>query len=157
MKKRVVALMLASLLLLLAGCSGGGEESSSTALNVVVAATYVDDSMLEGLKTELSTLTDYPDITVSAVATGDSQADPMGTMAGMAKLSGMMAAGEVDVFITDADNARRYGDNGEAYIALAVCSPGRSWPRSPRRQPACPCWTMKARKPAKPARPAALF
>lgn len=119
MKKRVVALMLASLLLLLAGCSGGGEESSSTALNVVVAATYVDDSMLEGLKTELSTLTDYPDITVSAVATGDSQADPMGTMAGMAKLSGMMAAGEVDVFITDADNARRYGDNGEAYIALA--------------------------------------
>ena len=76
MKKRVVALMLASLLLLLAGCSGGGEESSSTALNVVVAATYVDDSMLEGLKTELSTLTDYPDITVSAVATGDSQADP---------------------------------------------------------------------------------
>ena len=31
----------------------------------------------------------------------------------------MMAAGEVDVLITDADNARRYGDNGESYIALS--------------------------------------
>ena len=119
MKKRIVTLMLAAMLLLLAGCSGGGEESSSTALNVVVAATYVDDSMVEGLKTELATLTDYPDITISTVAMGDSEADPMGTMAGMAKLSGMMAAGEVDVLITDADNARRYGDNGESYIALS--------------------------------------
>ena len=119
MKKRIVTLMLAAMLLLLAGCSGGGEESSSTALNVVVAATYVDDSMVEGLKTELATLTDYPDITISTVAMGDSEADPMGTVAGMAKLSGMMAAGEVDVLITDADNARRYGDNGEAYIALS--------------------------------------
>ena len=112
MKKRIVTLMLAAMLLLLAGCSGGGEENSSTALNVVVAATYVDDSMVEGLKTELATLTDYPDITISTVAMGDSEADPMGTVAGMAKLSGMMAAGEVD-------NARRYGDNGEAYIALS--------------------------------------
>ena len=81
MKKRIVTLMLAAMLLLLAGCSGGGEESSSTALNVVVAATYVDDSMVEGLKTELATLTDYPDIAISTVAMGDSEADPMGTMA----------------------------------------------------------------------------
>lgn len=119
MKKRIVTLSLRRCFCCWQACSGGGEESSSTALNVVVAATYVDDSMVEGLKTELATLTDYPDITISTVAMGDSEADPMGTMAGMAKLSGMMAAGEVDVLITDADNARRYGDNGESYIALS--------------------------------------
>lgn len=122
----------------------------------MVAATYVDDSMVEGLKTELATLTDYPDITISTVAMGDSEADPMGTMAGMAKLSGMMAAGEVDVLITDADNARRYGDNGESYIALSELFTEEELARCLPRQLACPCWMTKGRKPAKPARRAAL-
>lgn len=119
MKKRLITVLLAAMLILLAGCSGGENESESASLNVVVASVYVDDDMVEGLKTELETLTDYPDIAVATVAMGDSEADPMGTVAGMAKLSGMMASGEVDVLITDEENARRYGDNGESFVAIS--------------------------------------
>lgn len=121
--KRILALAMAALLALtLTGCSSGGgsgkKEAASATLNVVVAAPYVDDSMLTGLKEELAKVDMGSEIVVTGVTMSDSEKDPMGFMAGMARLSGSIAAKEVDILITDADNARRMGDNGEGYLPI---------------------------------------
>ena len=121
--KRILALAMAALLALtLTGCSSGGgsgkKEAASATLNVVVAAPYVDDGMLTGLKEELAKVDEGSEIVVTGVTMSDSEKDPMGFMAGMARLSGSIAAKEVDILITDADNARRMGDNGECYLPI---------------------------------------
>ena len=121
--KRILALAMAALLALtLTGCSSGGgsgkKEAASATLNVVVAAPYVDDGMLTGLKEELAKVDEGSEIVVTGVTMSDSEKDPMGFMAGMARLSGSIAAKEVDILITDADNARRMGDNGEGYLPI---------------------------------------
>ena len=121
--KRILALAMAALLALtLTGCSSGGgsgkKEAASATLNVVVAAPYVDDGMLTGLKEELEKVDEGSEIVVTGVTMSDSEKDPMGFMAGMARLSGSIAAKEVDILITDADNARRMGDNGEGYLPI---------------------------------------
>lgn len=121
--KRILALAMAALLALtLTGCSSGGgsgkKEAASATLNVVVAAPYVDDGMLTGLKEELEKVDMGSEIVVTGVTMSDSEKDPMGFMAGMARLSGSIAAKEVDILITDADNARRMGDNGEGYLPI---------------------------------------
>ena len=121
--KRILALAMAALLALtLTGCSSGGgsgkKEAASATLNVVVAAPYVDDGMLTGLKEELAKVDGGSEIVVTGVTMSDSEKDPMGFMAGMARLSGSIAAKEVDILITDADNARRMGDNGEGYLPI---------------------------------------
>ena len=119
-KKYLLAFLLAALLVVLAGCSGEEKKpEASNTLQVVVASAYVSDEMLENLKTELAKLTDVPDVIVTALSMGDPEKDPMGAMAGMTKISAMMSSGEVDLLVTDADSARRYGDNGETYAALA--------------------------------------
>ena len=120
-KKGLLCLLLAAALLALTGCSSGEdkkEAAENTPLYVVVAATYVDDPMLEGLREELGKVTAAPDIVVSGVSMGDTEKDPMGAMAGMTQLGGRMASKEIDVLITDADIARRFGDNGEAYLPI---------------------------------------
>lgn len=119
MKKLLALLMIAVLALTLTGCSSGGkEETADTSLRIVVAARYVDDDMLSGLKEKLAQSTTGGTIEVTGVTMSDSQADPMGFMAGMTRLSGSIAAKEVDILITDADNARRVGDNGEGYLDI---------------------------------------
>ena len=121
--KRILALAMAALLALtLTGCSSGGgsgkKEAASATLNVVVAAPYVDDGMLTGLKEELAKVDEGSEIVVTGVTMSDSEKDPMGFMAGMARLSGSIAAKEVNILITDSDNARRMGDNGEGYLPI---------------------------------------
>lgn len=121
--KKILALaMVALLALTLTGCSSSDgsdkKEETSAVLNVMVAAPYVDDDMLAGLKEELTKVDVGTEIVVTGVTMSDSEKDPMGFMAGMARVSGSIAAKEVDILITDADNARRVGDNGECYLAI---------------------------------------
>lgn len=133
MKKRTYGYALCALTLAIAllasGCSsgdssGGDQAASGTGLRVALVAVYVPDEATAALEAELAAV---PALaaeggampTVAGVSSGDSEADPMGTMAGMAKIGGMFAAGEIELMICDAENVRRYGDGGESYVALS--------------------------------------
>ena len=95
--KKIMALAMVVLLALtLTGCSSGDggdkKEEASATLNVMVAAPYVDDDMLAGLKEELAKVDVGTEIVVTGVMMSDSEKDPMSFMAGMARLSGSIAA-----------------------------------------------------------------
>lgn len=123
MNKRIASVLslVLVLTLVMTGCSSG--SSKTVSLGVAVAAMYVDDAKLTLLKDDLTAA--FPDMnneetamSIQSIPTGDPEGDPMSAMAGMTKISAMMAAGEIDILICDPDNARRHGDNGETYVAL---------------------------------------
>lgn len=125
MMKRLfsVAAILAVVLLTLTGCSSGNDEETANAVGVVVASTYVDSEAASALQEKLQAAlpvlnTDTMKLTVTAISTGDTEKDPMGTMAGLTQISGMLTSSEIDVIICDADNARRHGDDGETFLPL---------------------------------------
>jgi ABC-type glycerol-3-phosphate transport system substrate-binding protein len=131
--KRILSSLLAALCMItLAGCSSGGSDAKTSSngdtssgsatkdLYVVVAASYLSDDQMQTAQTSMQeALGDDATVHVTGISTGDAESDPMGTMASMTKISGMLASGEIDVLLCDPDNARRYGDNGETYIALS--------------------------------------
>lgn len=124
MKKRILSLiaLTLALILLLTGCSSGSDKSVSA--GIVIAAKYVDDENFtvfgDGLIAAFPQMNnDETSMSIQSVPTGDAASDPMGTMAGMTKITAMMTAGEIDVLICDPENARRYSDNGETYIPLS--------------------------------------
>ncbi|MBQ8654281.1 MAG: hypothetical protein IJ507_05015 [Clostridia bacterium] len=125
MKKRGFALTLALVLLLLTGCSGGGaQQSGKTSVRVVLALPYVADGAEDALEKSIADAlpelnTADAKLNVAAVSTGDPEKDPYGTMAGVAQMGGMFSSKEVEILICKSDDARRYGDNGEAYIPLS--------------------------------------
>lgn len=122
MKKRLilVVLMLAAALLL-TGCAK--EEKPAVSLYVNVIDTYVFDESREELQRELTGAlpalnTADAALSVVAVSSGDTEKDPMGAMAGMTQIAGLMATGEMELILCDGENARRHGDNGGSYISL---------------------------------------
>lgn len=85
---------------------------------VTVAARYVDDAKLEAFAALLREKVDG-EIIVQSVITGDPDADPMSTVAGMAKIGGLFASHEVDLFICDTESAQRNGGSDpELYATL---------------------------------------
>lgn len=125
MKKRVVALAMVLVLVLMTatGCSDKKEEKG-TSLQVVLSSAYVFEEQAEALKKELTTAlpqlnTENAALKLTYIAAGDSEKDPYTTMAAVAQMGGMMAGKEVELLICDAETARRYAENGEAYVPLS--------------------------------------
>lgn len=127
MKKKCASLLaiLLAAVLLLTGCSGNKDQEieSSHSLQVLLAAPYVTDEHANALKDELSTahpelFTDANPLSVQYVLMGDGKSDPSIMIAGITKIAAMFSAKEIDLMICDADNARRYGENGENYVPL---------------------------------------
>ncbi len=122
-KKLLLCVFLTAAVFALTGCTSGNDASSAS-LHVTLAATYVPEDAVTALETELVTAfpalnTEESKMVISGISMGDSEKDPEGTMAGMAKLMGMMASGEIQLLICDPDNARRYAENGESYIPIS--------------------------------------
>ena len=127
MKKKCASLLaiLLAAVLLLTGCSGNKDQEieSSYSLQVLLAAPYVTDEHANALKDELSTahpelFTDANPLSVQYVLMGDGKSDPSIMIAGITKIAAMFSAKEIELMICDADNARRYGENGENYVPL---------------------------------------
>ena len=107
----------------LVGCSPGRQDSQAASLHVALVATFVSDESVEGVATHLrSGVPEYNDeeksFRVIGISAGDSAADPMSVMAGSTRIAGLLASGEIELWISDAENAKRYADNGANYIAL---------------------------------------
>jgi len=128
MTKRILSLSLILVLILtiLTGCSSNKEESTSqsASLHVVLAMPLATEQDAAALKDAL--LSAAPELSseslplsVTHIATGDTEKDPQGAMAGMAQITTQMMSGEIELMICDSDNARRHGDNGETYIPLS--------------------------------------
>jgi hypothetical protein len=107
----------------LIGCSSKSKEAEAVSLYVGVAATYTSEDKVAGLAAYLNSgLPAYSDatnrISVTGISTGDSEADPMTVMAGSTRLATMLVSGEIELWICDAANAKRYAENGASYISL---------------------------------------
>ena len=107
----------------LIGCSSKKAASGAVSLNVTLAAAYVSEQKVEGLAAELKKgLPEYNDASksmrVTGVSTGDPKTDPMAVMAGTTRIATMLSSGEIELFITDPENARRYGEKGKSYVPL---------------------------------------
>ena len=126
MKKRIFtfSLILVLLLTLLTGCSSKEETAQKNSLHIVVAAPFATEEQANALKDAIVSAApeldseDLP-LSVSHIATGDTEKDPYGAMAGMSQMTVRMMSDEIELLICDADNARRHGDNGETYIPLS--------------------------------------
>ncbi|MBQ9951687.1 MAG: hypothetical protein IJO98_06070 [Clostridia bacterium] len=126
MKKRMIAvsLVLVLLLSLLTGCSSKEESAQKSSLHIVVAAPFATEEQASALKDALLAAAPELDseelpLSVSHIATGDTEKDPYGAMAGMSQITVRLMSDEIELLLCDADNARRHGDNGETYIPLA--------------------------------------
>lgn len=123
MKKNLTMIaLLLMVLLLLTGCSAK-EEKAAPSLYVNVIDNYVFDEAREELEKELIAAlpalntADAP-LSVVAISSGDTEQDPMGAMAGITQIAGLMASGEMELILADGENARRHGDNGSTYMPL---------------------------------------
>lgn len=123
--KRVVSLvsLMLAVVLMLTGCSSGEETAENHSIKIAVLAPYV----LEGAMPEFETAlkeglpalnTEESKMLVQSVNTGDSESDPMGTMAGMTKVTTMFLGKEIEIMICDAANAQRHGEGGSAYMPI---------------------------------------
>ena len=104
---------------LLAGC---GSEKAAV-FQMAFCAPYVEAEAVETYGETVKA--DLPELTVegteplfTAMTMGDSKADPMTAMAGMTKFSAMVAAGELDVVVSDLDNAARNA-RGESFLDVS--------------------------------------
>lgn len=109
----------------LIGCSSKKKDADEVSLNVALAATFIGDEMVESFTSRLKTgLPEYNDgeksISVLGITTGDSEVDPFSVMAGTTKIGGMMASGQIELWICDAENATRYADGGTSYVTLST-------------------------------------
>lgn len=127
MSKRIFSLLAVLVLcvLTLTGCSSGSQSAETSAsLYVTLINTYVPDNAADGLSQTLlaalpQTFAGETGLTVNSISSGDTENDPMGAMAGMTQIAGMMASGEMELMLCDATNARRHGDNASIYIPLS--------------------------------------
>lgn len=118
-KSGVAAVAVLTSAVLLGGC--GSEEAAG--FQTAFCATYVDSEAVETYGESLKT--DLPELTIDGVepsfigmSMGDSESDPMETMAGMTKFTAMIAGGELDVVISDMENAARNA-RGEAFLDVS--------------------------------------
>jgi ABC-type glycerol-3-phosphate transport system substrate-binding protein len=128
-KRLGIALAAFAMIWTLAACSGGGNNASPAATNapeaskqlhVTTIARFVDEGKVEALGKLLAEKAEG-DLVFLAVSSGDPDGDPMGTMAGMAKIGAMFTSGEIEVLICDTENAQRYGaGDPEIFVPLAT-------------------------------------
>lgn len=126
MKKKVALVWMVLLLctLALTGCSSSREETdAASALHVSMINTYVPVEAPQALEDELKAalpqvFTAENELVVNSVSSGDTEKDPMGAMAGMTQIAGMMSSGEMELWLCDSENARRHGDNASLYVPL---------------------------------------
>lgn len=121
-KKICLCVSVLVMLFIVSGCSSSSNPDAS--LHMTVASAYVPDTMNqeldELLRAALPELyTESQQIVVNCISTGNSETDPTTTMAGMTQIMGMMASGEVELLICTGENARRYGDNGNAFMPVS--------------------------------------
>ncbi len=117
-------LVLCVLLVTLCGCSAGNQSQDSATLQMAIATTYVPENVVTAIETELKAqlpelYSDEKSVIINGISTGDSEKDPETTMAGMARIMGMMASGEIELLICDPENAKRYGESGENYVPVS--------------------------------------
>lgn len=94
----------------LASC---GSETSE-AVSVVAAAQYVPEETVSALQEQLDAkfpAEEGAGCTVTGISSGDSESDPMAAMAGMMKLTSMIAAKEVDVLVTSLEEGEKQAKN----------------------------------------------
>ena len=122
--------------LFVSGCSGNKKASP---FQVIFSAAYVNENAVAEYKTSL--LGSIPELTVDGTAplftsmvVGESRndpesgvigGDPMMNMAGMMRMAAVVSTGEMDVFISDMDNAARNA-RGEMFMSLDRVFPGEN-------------------------------
>ena len=104
---------------LMTGCGSESVEGFQT----VFCATYVDEDSVASYGETVSAA--LPELTVdgeeplfTAMSMGDSDEDPMGTMAGMTRFTAMLSNGELDVVVSDLENAARNA-RGEVFLDVS--------------------------------------
>ena len=104
--KRTLAFALAAVTVsaALAGCGGGEEKADG--IDVSVATKYVTEEQ-NPLQAALDEQLSEPACTVTTIASGDAESDPTVAMAGMMKLTSMIAAKEVDVLVASLEEGER--------------------------------------------------
>lgn len=104
-----LAIWFAVTALALSGCSSsGGDDSLASGLRVVFAAPAVNQSKAEAYGETLKARdASLPEVSCTAVSLGDSSKDPTAALAGMMKVSSMVAGKEIDVIFYDIDEAAR--------------------------------------------------
>lgn len=117
----IVVLVVATVAVI--GCSSNEKSSESVTLNVGLAAAFVSDEAVENLDSYLNeALPEYSDdtksISVTGITSGDAAADPFSVMAGTTRIGALMAGGDIELWITDPENALRYAEGGESYVTL---------------------------------------
>lgn len=120
-----IALVLVLLTVSLTGCAAKEENPQAVSLHIVLATPFATEDAANALRDALIAAAPELDdeaapLSVTFVATGDTEKDPMGAMAGMTQLSAKFMSDELELLICDADNARRHGDNGETYLPLSA-------------------------------------
>ena len=126
MKKMLsVICLLLVMVILLTGCSSKKAKSNAVSLNVVLAAKYISEEKVKNFAADLKAgLPEYNDgtksISVAGISSGDPQADPNGYMASSVRITTMFTSREIELWICDADNARRYAEGGQSYVALST-------------------------------------
>lgn len=117
-KKRNLALVLAALTVsgVLAGC-GGEPESGAGGIDVAVITKYTleEENPLPAALEE--NLPDLP-CAVTTIATGDAESDPNAAMAGMMRLTALIAAKDVDVVVANMEEAERQA-KAESFTPLS--------------------------------------
>jgi hypothetical protein len=124
MKKLLsITCLILTMVIFLTGCSS--KKSTAVSLNVVPAAKYISEEKAKSFAVDLKAgLPEYNDgtksISVTGVSSGDPKADPDSYMAGSVKITSMLASHEIELWICDADNAKRYAEGGRSYVALST-------------------------------------
>jgi hypothetical protein len=121
-KIQTIALLLVAIAIGITGCTSS-DENDSVSLNVVLASTFVDEERAESFASVLNeALPAYSDdtksISVTGISSGDASTDPFSVMAGTTRIGGLMASREIELWISDSENALRYADDGENYVTL---------------------------------------
>lgn len=118
-----LALILVLLAVTLCGCSSGKDQENAS-VQIAIASIYVPYELPETvdakLREELPALYSEGKIAViNGISTGDSESDPATTMAGMTRMMGMLASGEIELLICDSGNAKRYGESGRSFVPVS--------------------------------------
>ena len=117
--KQAAALLTAAIIpaAMFTGCSGESKEQGSGGPYLVVSSSLVNEEKAKELVSSLNGALSDVEIELNAISVGDTSKDPTSAMAGIMKLTMVMAGQEADVLIADYDSARRNAGS-EAFYPL---------------------------------------
>ncbi len=119
-KAKKTAVLLAAAMIptaIFTGCSGNNEEEGSGGPYLVVSSSLVNEEKAKELVSTLNESLPGVEIQLNAISVGDTSKDPTSAMAGIMKLTMVMAGQEADVLIADYDSAWRNAGS-EAFYPL---------------------------------------